>query len=155
MAGRPTKFTEERAKTICDNLRMGCTRKAAVGAAGVGFDAFLRWMVHNTNFATDVMRAEDEAEKAMTRVMAQAAVPHEVVETTTTQTPDGTVTKTVVRREFDWRAAESWLKRRRRLDWGDSIDVRKLDDETLLRLLGLAEGSGTTGDLPSLSPFEP
>jgi hypothetical protein len=42
---------------------------------------------------------------------------------------------TTSERLFDWRAAESWLKRRRREEWGDTLDVRKLGDDQLIRLL--------------------
>jgi hypothetical protein len=49
----------------------------------------------------------------------------------------------------DWRAAESWLKRRRRAEWGDSLDLRKLDDDTILRLLSLEAGSPPQGLEPT------
>lgn len=32
-------------------------------------------------------------------------------------------TETVSGREFDWKAAESWLKRRRRQDYGDNVEI--------------------------------
>lgn len=48
-------------------------------------------------------------------------------------------TESVENWEFDWRAGLEWLKRRRRVEWGDSIDIRKFDDETLLRLLQMEE----------------
>lgn len=133
---RPSKFTPERAKTICDNLRNGCTRKAAVGAAHVDFVTFLNWLNRYSSFSTDVTRAEDEAEKRFAGVLALAASPHDVVETVTTTDANG-VTKTVEtrRREFDWRAAESWLKRRRRADWGDTLDIGKLTPEQAYNLL--------------------
>jgi hypothetical protein len=44
-------------------------------------------------------------------------------------------------RNGDWKAAESWLKRRRRTEWGDSIDLHKLsDDELIARATGAIAG---------------
>lgn len=123
MAGRRTKRTPQREKAILDGLRAGMTRVAAASRGEIHRETLDEWMDHFPTFSDAVTRAEAEAEARFTSTMAQAAAPHEVVETTTTQGPDGTVTKTVIRREFDWRAAESWLKRRRRADWGDNQEV--------------------------------
>jgi hypothetical protein len=136
-----SKRTPEREKAFLDGLRTGLTREASASRVDVDRTQIWRWIERFATFRNAVTRAEAEAEARFTSTMAQAAAPHEVVETTTTQGPDGTVTKTVIRREFDWRAAESWLKRRRRADWGDSLDVKRIDDDTLLRLIASAAGS--------------
>ncbi len=80
-----------------------------------------------------------------TAVLEEAARPHEVVEETVTDGYDKNglpiqSTKTVRRTEFDWRAAESWLKRRRRPEWGDNVNI-DLDREIADLLAQLA----TTG----------
>ena len=123
---RPTKYSETLAKGICDALQVGATRKASAEAVGIDYNTFLRWVARFDSFATDVTRAEAKAELRFTTALAKAAQG--------TESEPG-----------DWRAAESWLKRRRRQDWGDSIDIRKLDDETLLRLLAAEGGSETPG----------
>ena len=111
-------------------------------------------------FFESVTRAEAECEVQNVAILKKAAAgwdtrttrtkTHTVKEVTTDSSgkpipgPNGeplqtvtTQTETVVTegREFDWRAALEWLKRRRRMDWGDSLDLRKLDDETLIALL--------------------
>lgn len=155
---RPTKYNDERAKTICDNLRIGCTRRASFGSAGINHDTFAEWLKRFPVFSEAVTRAEDEAEKRYTGTIAQAAAPHDVVttnrtvktvyKTKKTRHKDGTVVEepvalqevsetTTTSREFDWRAGESWLKRRRKPEWGDSIDVRRIPDDQLLRMIAL------------------
>lgn len=139
--GRPGKFTPERVKAILEALRAGCTRTAAAAKGEIDLDTLARWCKANTEFCGDCTRAEADAEARFTLVMAQAASPHEVRETTTTTNPDGTTkTVTTVRREFDWRAAESWLKRRRRGEWGDNVNI-DLDTE-IANLLAQVAGAG-------------
>lgn len=123
---RRSKYTETLAKGICDALQVGATRTAASGAAGISRETFATWLERYPTFLDDVTRAEAKAELRFTTALAKAAQG--------TESEPG-----------DWRAAESWLKRRRRQDWGDSIDIRKLDDETLLRLLAAEGGSETPG----------
>ena len=95
--GRPTKYDDERAKKICDLLRAGNTRKTSAEAGGIDFQTFLNWEKGNSVFSTIVTRAEAEAEALHVTTIMKAA------------------------REGDWRASESWLKRRRRSEWGDAI----------------------------------
>lgn len=139
--GRPTKRTPERVKRILALLKSGNTRTCAANASGISKETFYEWLREFPDFADAVTRAESEAEAAHVATIKRAATVHKVVERrTTVSDKDGTTTIEVVRYEYDWRAAETWLKRRRRADWGDSIDVRKLDDDTLLRLLALEDG---------------
>lgn len=132
MAGRKSKYTPETVKKILDALKVGATRRAASGAAGINEDTLCLWVKQYSDFSDSVTRAEDEAEARFTSILAKAANPHEVMETVTTEGPDGTTTRTTIKREFDWRAAESWLKRRRRFDWGDRVDFGKYSDEELI-----------------------
>ena len=122
---RPSKYNEGLAKAITDALKAGSTRMAAAEYVGVNYETFRRWMNDNIDFYALVTRAESEAEVMFTSTLAKAARG--------TSTVPG-----------DWRAAESWLKRRRRGEWGDSIDIRKLDDETIIRLFALEAGDGET-----------
>jgi hypothetical protein len=111
-------------------------------------------------FFESVTRAEAECEVENVAVLKRAASGWET-KTTRTKTkqyleavngpdgrplpgPDGqpltktvteTETVTVQGREFDWRAALEWLKRRKRADWGDSLDLRRLSDDQLISLL--------------------
>jgi hypothetical protein len=115
-------------------LQLGNTRRAASGFAGVSPDTFYRWMSENRTFSDAVEIAESTAEVGYVAVLATAAQKGSV------------------------RAAIEWLKRRRRPEWGDKLDITKLDDETLLRLLGsededadaaeTEEGSGAPGPGP-------
>jgi hypothetical protein len=124
VAGRPSKFNEERAKAITDRLRAGATRKAAVLSQGVAYDTFTGWLKRFPDFSTAVMRAEAEAELRFT----------------------ARITKEVTDPEGDWRAAIDWLKRRRREEWGDNAtltilekvakEVASAEDGDLLKVLG-------------------
>lgn len=99
---RPTKYSDAIANAICDTLQVGGTRTAAVGIAGITYETFLNWIERNLDFRSAVTRAEAEAEMRYTEAIAKAAKG--------TEDSPG-----------DWRAAEAWLKRRRREDWGDAI----------------------------------
>lgn len=142
----PSKFTPARQRAILDGLRVGMTRTAAVSRAEITLQTLGEWIEDNLEFSLAVTRAEAEAEARFTSVMEKAAQPHEVVETTTTTNDKGeVVTKEVIRSEFDWKAAESWLKRRRRADWGDNvaIDVDREIAELLARLAPAGEAEVT------------
>ena len=101
---RPTKYSDAIAKGIYNALQAGATRTAASGAVGIGRDTFLEWMKRYPAFSDGVTCAEAKAELRFTTTLAKAAEG-------TDEVPG------------DWRAAESWLKRRRREDWGDNIAV--------------------------------
>lgn len=169
--GRPSKFSEARATAIAESLRAGCTRRAACLSNGVSEDSLSRWIARFADFAERVARAEAEAEARHTATLQRAAdgwdactvtrTVKTVFKTRKTTTIDPETKQEVVveepvaleevtetrteARQFDWRAAESWLRRRRRDEWGDQIDVRKLPDDTLVRLLeGDARARGET-----------
>ena len=132
---RPTKFSKERAQRIVDALKTGNTRRASAAYGGISEDTLARWIESNAGFAEQVELAEAECEVAMAAIIRKAALGQTVKKTKTTKTAEATITVVEEVFEYDWRAAETWLKRRKRADWGDSIDVRRLDDETLIRLL--------------------
>lgn len=100
--GHPTKYSDALAAVICQKLSVGSTRTAAAESSGIHRDTFANWMASRSAFFHAVTRAEAEAEEKFIRTIALAAKG-------TADVPG------------DWRAAESWLKRRRRDDWGDSV----------------------------------
>jgi len=155
---RPTKLNPKTQKRIVDALLLGASRKAAVEAGGISFSAYIDWMQRGEDeltgpyraFREAVIQAEAEVELQFTKVIQEAALGvdvQEITETTKTEIrvmktkhPDGRVveepipvevfTRTVTtRREFDWRAGESWLKRRRREEWGDSVTHEGADGQ--------------------------
>lgn len=153
---RPTSYTPERGERIVTALRAGNTRKEAAEYGGVDYTTFLRWLEWGERdaegqfheFCNAARQAEADCATAMCAILRKAAAGYLSTKTKTTTTtntvvkPDGTeeihtttVTVTEAGEVFDWRAALEWLKRRRRAEWGDSLDINKLDDETLIRLL--------------------
>lgn len=166
---RPTKLTPEITELLCAALRDSNSRTAAVASAGIDYKTFLNWLEKGeqkdsgafSQFFHAVTRAEKEAEARNVGVLQKAADGWPIEErkrTTRTEIrmrkirqPDGTVieepvtlelvTEEVVTRwEFDWRAAESILKRRFRADWGDNVNV-DLDAE-IARLMAKLAGQG-------------
>ena len=97
--GRPTKYDPERVEIICQCLKDGCTRKASYESVGISQVTFLAWLRQYPDFLNNVFMAEAEAENLMVAAVCRSAIGG------------------------DWRAAESWLKRRRRDDWGDNEKV--------------------------------
>ena len=178
IGGRPPKFSEERAAKIVESLRLGCTRKAAGECAGIGTTVFCEWMQAGrqsttgkfAEFAKAVIHAEAECEARNAAIIQKAALGWNAGKTTTTRKtvfrtreikhPDGSIVKEPVafdevtetkeeHREFDWRAALEWLKRRRSHDWGDSIKIqqlaREIAEETDADLLSALGYPGSVG----------
>lgn len=104
---------------------------AAAESVGISCETFRLWMNDNLGFFGAVTRAEAEAEAFFTQTILKAA--------------QGTPSSA-----GDWRAAESWLKRRRRADWGDKIDISLLSDEDILveidRRVKAREGTSQEGE---------
>ena len=104
---RPSKLTEENTIKIVDAILHGATYTDAAGAAGVDYDTFNNWMQMGAKstsgryfeFFHKIRQAEGECALNFTRVIQSAAA------------------------RGDWKAAEAWLKRRRRAEWGDNVDV--------------------------------
>lgn len=119
-AGRPTKYSEELEKHICDRLRGGSSRKAAVESGGVDYQTFLNWMHENSDFSTAVTRAEAEAQIRYEMRLAKEA-----------NDPKG-----------DWKAALEWLKRRRRDEWGDNVAIRADREAAALLAELFPDGAG-------------
>ncbi len=110
---------DARKAVILEALRKGNSRTAAFGAVGVVRDTFYNWLRADRTFSDAVARAEAEAEQwFLDRLKAGAAE--------------------------DWRAAESWLKRARRADWGDQLDLKRVPTEALVALLMASMQSGET-----------
>ena len=140
--GRPTKYTPDTVKKITDALKIGATRKASSGAAGIDQVTFCRWMNDNVNFASVVMRAEHEAELKYTARIAREA-----------NAVDG-----------DWRAAESWLKRRRREEWTEKVDTEvtgkvvhehvNADEEAVLAAAEEIRFKRLIGDVGAVEPAD-
>jgi plasmid stabilization system protein ParE len=114
--GRDTLYSDAIAQVICDKIAKGVTRAAAAEAAGISRETLQDWMRERDAFAYLVARADAEAEIAYSEALFAAA--------TDTANAKG-----------DGKMAVEWLKRRRRADYGDTLDVRKLDDDTILRML--------------------
>lgn len=112
-----SKRTDDRVATICEKIRNGATAKDACGSVGITRETYFKWLREDADFSDAVMRAEDECAAQMAACIAAAA-------------------------PTDWRAAESWLKRRRSEDWGDrqSLD---LDSRISGLLAALAAGGQT------------
>jgi hypothetical protein len=125
------KMTPAARQKIIDGLKAGMTRSGAAGVAGIHVSQVGRWCAKDASFASDCAIAEQEAEARMTAAIVKAAPK-------------------------DWRAAESWLKRRRPEEWGDRLTllkaaaetVKNADESDLLALLGY--DTPGTGDPPAV-----
>ena len=103
---RPTKFIPEITDTILKALQIGATYKDAAEAAGVDYMTFRTWIERGqagkkpfNEFSEAVRKAEAQARLNYLTTIAQAAS------------------------KGDWKAAEAYLKRRDRANWGDNVDV--------------------------------
>ena len=104
---RPSKFTPEVTETIIKALQIGATYKDAAEAAGVDYDTYNEWIKAGKaaksgkffEFSESVRKSEAQARLNYLSTIAQAAA------------------------KGDWKAAEAFLKRRDRANWGDVVDV--------------------------------
>lgn len=121
---RPTKYTPERSAKIIDGLKAGMTRGACCGLVSIDENSLARWIARYASFGQQVLAAEHAAEACYTDVIAKAAFGHEVVERREVHKANGDTEVTIItKREYDWKAAQFWLSRRRRDDWGDRLEV--------------------------------
>ena len=136
--GRPSKLTPDSQAQIVKALRAGATRTDAAHSAGVDYTSFLNWMDAGQKaksgkffeFFHTVTVAESEVRISLANSIAIAG-------------------------KTDWRAAEAYLKRRDPLHWGDRVQVNRLTDDELLRLLAIAESGGLVGGGPAAGAEAP
>lgn len=112
-----SKRTDDRMAVICEWIGKGATAKDAAAVAGMSEATYYAWKASDPEFSEAITRAENECAARLAAKLAGAA-------------------------DEDWRAAESWLKRRRSEDWGDrqSLD---LDSRISGLLAALAAGGQT------------
>jgi transposase len=118
---RPTKLTPEVSAVIVENVLHGATYKDASEAAGISYDTFNEWMKAGREatkgklfeFSEAIEAANAQCAVNFTRVIQSAAA------------------------KGDWKAAETWLKRRRRSEWGDNVDVTSGGEKIVITIKGL------------------
>lgn len=133
--GRPTKLTPDASAQIIKALNAGATRVDAANSAGVSYITFLNWMKRGEasrkgdyfEFFNDVTSAESSVRISLANSVAMQG-------------------------KTDWRAAVEYLKRRDPANWGDRINISRMSDEDLLRLLALAERLGIESGGPASGP---
>jgi len=130
VTGRPTKYSPETAERILSALKAGNTLRASAKYVGISEDTLLAWRHRFSAFSAQIDRAEGEAEVLYVAVIAEAA------------------------RDGDWRAAITWLERRRHDDWRErktqeltgpgggpiqTEDVGLNDDDRATRILAIVQ----------------
>ena len=104
---RPSKLTPETQTVIVDAILHGCTYKDAAEAAGIEYNTFNEWMKKGEEAKSGAYREFNEAVKVAN---AQCAVNFtRIIQTAAAK--------------GDAKYALEWLKRRRRAEWGDNVDV--------------------------------
>ena len=110
---RPSKLTPEAKASIVEAILHGCTYKDSAEAAGISYDTFNEWMKAGEEAKKGAFFEFSEAVKAAN---AQCAVNFtRVIQTAAAK--------------GDARYALEWLKRRRRSEWGDNVDVTSGGDK--------------------------
>lgn len=115
--GRPSKLTPETQAAIVDAILHGCTYSDAAGAAGVDYNTFNEWRKKGEASTSGKYR---EFNEAIDRANAQCAANFtRIIQTAAAK--------------GDWKAALEWLKRRRRNEWGDNLDVTTNNEKIEIR----------------------
>jgi hypothetical protein len=111
--GRPIKRTPERMAAIIAHVRAGSTLTDAAQSCEIDRVTLWAWRNDDATFSNSLMAAEAECANDMAACIAKAA-------------------------PTDWKAAESWLKRRRREDWGDRV-AHEIDNDIAQLMAQLAD----------------
>ena len=127
---RPSKFTPEVTETIIKALQIGATYKDAAEAAGVDYDTYNEWIKAGkaaksgkfSEFSELVKRTEAQARLNYLSTIAQAAA------------------------KGDWKAAEAFLKRRDRANWGDGIDVTSGGQALTIKIIKASDDTDDNQD---------
>jgi transposase len=114
-SGRHSKLTPEVQAEIVARIKTAATYDAACQACGINYMTFNNWMSRGEKaksgiyfeFFEAVKRAEGICKANMAAVIARAA------------------------NEGDWRAAEAYLKRRDRANWGDQVQLEHSGDVSI------------------------
>ena len=122
---RPSKLTPETHAAIVDAILHGATYKDAAEAAGVWYTTFNEWMQRGEaakvgqyyEFNHAVRKAEAQCRLNMTRVIQSAAA------------------------KGDWKAAEAYLRRRDRANWGDNVDVTSGGEAITLKIVKASDAT--------------
>lgn len=116
---RPSKLTPETQAAIVDAILHGCTYRDAAEAAGIAYETFNEWYKAGkagtkkfVQFSDSVDVANAQCAVNFTRVIQTAAA------------------------KGDAKYALEWLKRRRRAEWGDNIDVTSMNDKISINIKG-------------------
>ena len=120
---RPSKLTPETQSTIVDAILHGATYKDAAEAAGVSYDTFNEWYKAGRDtgkgkffeFSEAVSKANAQCAVNFTRIIQTAAA------------------------KGDAKYALEWLKRRRRAEWGDNMDVTSDGEKITVTIKGIDE----------------
>ena len=124
---RPSKLTPETQAAIVDAILHGATYKDAAEAAGVWYTTFNEWMQRGEaakvgqyyEFNHAVRKAEAQCRLNMTRVIQSAAA------------------------KGDWKAAEAYLRRRDRVNWGDNVDVTSGGEAITLKIVKASDATNS------------
>jgi transposase-like protein len=127
---RPSKFTPEVTETIIKALQIGATYKDAAEAAGVDYDTYNEWIKAGKaaksgkffEFSELVKRTEAQARLNYLSTIAQAAA------------------------KGDWKAAEAYLKRRDRANWGDAVDVTTGGEALTIKIIKASDDTDANQD---------
>lgn len=110
--GRSTRWTPELWDEILLSLANGTTAAAAYGRVGVPTSTFYHWLKHGIGYVdADGEEHRYEPEELKSSIDAAEASAETRFSLRFRQAADA----------GDWKAAESWLKRRRKADWGDNV----------------------------------
>jgi len=122
---RPSKLTPDTHAVSVESILHGATYKDAAEAAGVWYETFNNWIKLGEasksgqyfQFFQDVRKAEAQCRLNMTRVIQSAAA------------------------KGDWKAAEAYLRRRDRANWGDNVDVTSGGEAITLKIVKASDAT--------------
>ena len=128
--GRPDKFHQEIKDAILRYLSIGATYKDAAEGSGISYETLLNWIKKGEEATSGIYY---EFFHAVRRSEAQARLNY--LSTIATAAAKG-----------DWKAAEAYLKRRDRANWGDAVDVTTGGEALTIKIIKASDDTDANQD---------
>lgn len=97
---RPTKYTPETSKRICEGIQLGMPYYQAAMYGGITYETFTKWRADKPGFSDDIKAAESKAIAGRLARIRTAEADH-------------------------WQAAAWWLERRYPNDFGKTVQEQQ------------------------------
>lgn len=114
--GRPSKLTVDNVRTLVTAIVIGATYKDACESVGIWHETFLQWIRESDADTSGKRTKYDVFSELVKQANGICAVRYTQILSAAAETQDA-------------KYALEWLKRRRKVDWGDNVDLTSKEEK--------------------------